>query len=572
MGWMCRYLLSCWIWCSLLSMGNAEEQLELGSPNNCRNALFVPGHNLGGEGFDVVKMERKKSYIIDVEKWNIGNGSCKMSRNAYMNNARQKIPVAVVHWRNSPKCSMKVSSQVYDSSEALVKESTSSISNNWKKGLDLGFIASITLGGTYSREARFSMKKSKEDKFSFTKHVVECSFYSYSIKSSPPLHREFLRAVRSLPPNYDPHAYQHIIDMYGTHYTKRVVLGGKMKAVTAIQSCKAAMNGLSDTAVKDCLDVEASGTYKSATLSAEARECQRLKRTMRRHGKFSSMFNERQTEIVGGNIIGEDLLFSRASHPNALKQWLDSLKTIPDVVTYTLSPLHSVLNNRHPAKKGLKKAVEKYILQNGLKKVCSRSCKIGHRNNARDRCACVCHASQNIRSNCCPSGTGLATLKVFNLRAKGLYGDFWTKTDGFVLVKYNHIVKRTAVITNNDNPHWRESFEYGPIKLSNSKTIDFEVYDEDTYWNTDFLGKCSFPLTSGYVSKACYFRYGTFFFSYIVKCAPSLQGPKCADYSPSPMATPLAKIFHSRNGILVKDMWKLHTAQNYSDTVYFEDN
>ena len=123
-------------------------------------------------------------------------------------------------------------------------------------------------------------------------------------------------------------------------------LGGRMKAVTAIRTCKAALSGLSDTAVKDCLDVEASGTHSGDTLSAEFKHCQALKKKMSTEEKFSSMFNDRQTVIVGGNINGEDLLFSRTLHQNSLKQWLDSLKTIPDVVTYTLKPLHSVLNKR----------------------------------------------------------------------------------------------------------------------------------------------------------------------------------------------------------------------------------
>ncbi|XP_036421364.1 perforin-1-like [Colossoma macropomum] len=569
MGWMCRYLVSCWMWCSLLSMVN-NEQLELGGPQDCENADFVPGYNLGGEGFDVVKMERKGSYVIDVEKWDIGNGRCKMYKNAYMNKEKQKTPAAVVFWRTLPKCSMKVSSQTYDSSEALVNDSTSSISNNWKVGLDVVSKASVSLGGTHSRESQFGMKKSKEDNFSFTKHAVKCSFYRYKIVSSPPLHQEFLQAVQSLPREYDPHSYQSIIDMFGTHFTTGVELGGKMKAVTAIRTCKAAMNGLSDTAVKDCLDVEASGTYNGATLRAEFKHCQALKKKMNTDEKFSSMFNDRQTEITGGNVNGEDLLFSRTSHPNALKQWLDSLKTIPDVVTYTLKPLHSVLNNKHPARKGLKKAVENYIRENALKKVCSESCKIGHHNNARDRCACVCEPSQNIRSSCCPTEKGLATLKVFKLRAKGLYGDVWTETDGSVEVRYGDTVRRTAVINNNNNPRWRESFEFGPVKLSISKKLSFKVYDADSYWNSDLLGKCSFDLRSGQVTDLCTFQYGTFYFSYTVKCAPSLQGPKCADYSPSPMDTHLAKIFHSRNGILAKDMWKLQTAQNYSNNLYFK--
>ncbi|XP_036421507.1 perforin-1-like [Colossoma macropomum] len=561
MGWMCRYLASCWMWCSLLFMVNNEELLELGDPEDCNNAHFVPGYNLGGEGFDVVKMERKGSYVIDMEKWDIGNGSCKTYRNPYLNKEKQKIPAAVVFWRTLPKCSMKASSKIYDSSEALVNDSTSSISNNWRTGLNVMFKGSGSSGGTHSREAQFGMKKSKEDNFSFTKHVVKCSFYSYKIASSPPLHHEFLQALQSLPKQYDSHSYQNIIDMFGTHFTTGVELGGKMKAVTAIRTCKAAMNGLSDTAVKDCLDVEASGTHNGVTLSTEFKHCQALKKKMNTDEKFSSMFNDRQTEIIGGNINGEDLLFSRTSHHNALKQWLDSLKTIPDVVTYTLQPLHSVLNNNHPARKGLKKAVENYIRENALKKVCSGSCKIGHQNNARDPCACVCERSQNILSNCCPVEKGLATLEVFNLRAKDLYGDSWTETDGSVEVSYGEIVRRTAVITDNNNPSWSESFEFGPVKLSISKKLSFKVYDADSYWNSDLLGECSFALRSGQVTDTCYFKYGTFFFSYTVKCAPSLQGPKCADYSASPMDTHLAKIFHSRNGILAKDMWKLQAAQ-----------
>ncbi|KAI4892234.1 hypothetical protein NFI96_028213 [Prochilodus magdalenae] len=546
------------MWCSFLSVMNTEQQLELGSTEDCKNAHFVPGYNLGGEGFDVVKMERKGSYVIDMENWDIGNGSCKMFENSYLNKAKQKIPAAVVFWRTLPKCSMKASSKVYDSSEALVNDSTSSVSNNWKIGLDVIATASVSVGGTHSREAQFGMKKSKEDNFSFTKHVVECSFYSYKIVSSPPLHHEFLQALKSLP-------YQSIIDRFGTHYTTGVELGGKMKAVTAIKTCKAALSGLTDTAVKDCLDVEASGTYNGATMRAEFQHCQALKKKMNTDEKFSSMFNDRQTEIVGGTVNGEDLLFSRTSHPNALKQWLESLKTIPDVVTYTLQPLHSVLNDKHPAREGLKKAVENYILQNALKKVCSESCKIGHKTNARDRCACVCERSQNILSNCCPVAKGLATLKVFKLRASDLYGDRWTETDGSVEVTYGDTVRRTEVITDNNNPRWRETFEFGPVKLSISKKLTFKVYDADSYWNSDLLGECSFDLRSGQVTDTCTFQYGTFFFSYTVKCAPSLEGPTCADYSPSPMTSRLAKLFQSRNGILAKDMWKLQMAQNYSD-------
>uniref|UniRef100_A0A8C1D2Y2 Perforin-1-like n=1 Tax=Cyprinus carpio carpio TaxID=630221 RepID=A0A8C1D2Y2_CYPCA len=542
---------------------------DLGASKECKDAPFVPGYNLAGEGFDVVTMERKGSYVINTEIWDLGNGTCRLHKNKYMNGIQQKLPAAVVHWRTLPKCSMKVSSQIFESSEALVNDSSSALSVSWKVGIDVKAVGAA-VGSTHSREAKFAMTKSKNDKYSFTKHEVGCNFYSYRVIEKPPLHEEFLEAIKSLPASYDPDAYHNLISTYGTHYTTSVKLGGQMKAITAIKSCQAAVSGLTDTAVKDCLDVEASGSYSVATVKVEAHFCKEKKKKMGTNENFSSMFNERQTEIIGGNINGEDLLFSGSSHPGSLKKWLESLKSLPDIVHYSLKPLHFLLSKKHPARKGLKKAVEEYIIQNALMKVCSEPCKIGRKCSARDRCACVCESSQIIKSNCCPAEKGLATLKVYNLRAKGLYGDQYTQTDGTVTVTYGTQIKRTETIDDDDNPRWPEIFEFGPIKIKMANKLTFEVYDADSYWNSDPLGTCSFDLRSGVVSDACVFTYGTFFFTYEVKCAPSLQGPQCNEHKPSPMAAHLADIFSSRNGVLVKDLPRLELALNNSDKFNFK--
>ncbi|KAF4100165.1 perforin-1-like [Onychostoma macrolepis] len=563
MGQMQIYLVVFW---ALLLMTVAGED-DIGSVKECENAPFVPGHNLAGEGFDIVTLERKGSYVINTETWDLGNGTCKLRKNKYMNGIKQKLPAAVVDWRALPKCSMKVSSQIYESSEALVNDSSSAISASWKNGLDFK-AGGAAFGSTHSWEASFAMKKSKADKYSFTKHEVACRFYRYRVAAKPPLQAEFLEAIKSLPASYDPDAYRNLISTYGTHYTTSVKLGGQMKAITAIKSCQATMSGLTDAAVKDCLDVEASGSHKGATMTAETHFCQEQKKKMHTNEKFSSMFNDRKMEIIGGDKNGEDLLFS--SHPNSLKKWVESLKNLPEVVHYSLKPLHFLLSAKHPARKGLKKAVEKYIIQNALMKVCSEPCKIGRKCSPRDRCACVCESSQVIKSNCCPAARGLATLKVYNLRAKGLYGDRFSQTDGTVTVTYDHITRRTRTISNNDNPRWPERFEFGPIKIRMANKITFTVYDADSSWNSDFLGKCSFPLRSGVVRDTCAFKYGTFYFIYEVKCAPSLQGPQCNEYRPSPMAAPLADIFSSRNGVLVKDLPRLELALNNTDKFNFK--
>uniref|UniRef100_A0A8C2ETE6 Perforin-1-like n=1 Tax=Cyprinus carpio TaxID=7962 RepID=A0A8C2ETE6_CYPCA len=559
MGQLKVYLV---FWAFLLMTVAGED--DLGSSKECENAPFVPGHNLAGEGFDIVTMKRKGVYVINLEKWDLGNGTCKLAKNDFLSEKKQKLPAAVKDWRTIPKCSMKVSSQIFKSSEALVNDSSSALSVSWKVGLDVKAVGAA-VGSTHSREAKFAMKKSKEDKYSFTKHEVACKFYKYRVAVKPPLQAEFLEAIKSLPPSYNPDAYLNLITTYGTHYITSVKLGGQIKAITAIKTCQATMNGLTDTAVKDCLDVEASGTYNAVTVKAETHFCQEQKKKMGTNEKFSSMFNERQTDIIGGNINGEDLLFSGSSHPNSLKNWHESLKSLPEVVRYSLKPLHFLLSAKDPARKGLKKAVEEYIIQNALIKVCSEPCKIGRKISPRDRCACVCESSQMIKSNCCPTAKGLATLKVYSLRAKGLYGDTTSQTDGTVTVTYDEQIRRTEIIDNNDNPRWPETFEFGPIKIRMANKLTFKVYDSDGIWNTDLLGSCSFELRSGVVQDLCVFNYGTFYFTYEVKCAPGLQGPQCNEHKPSPMATPLADIFSSRNGVLVKDLPRLELARNNSN-------
>ncbi|XP_065149614.1 perforin-1-like [Paramisgurnus dabryanus] len=556
------------IFCALLLMTISGED-ELGTTKECEDAPFVPGHNLGGEGFDVVTMERKGSYVINTEKWDLGNGTCKLMRNRYLKGVKQKLPAAIVFWRPLPKCSMKVSSRIFESSESVVNDSSSALSASWKLGLKIAGNGGAA-GSSHSREAKFAMTKSKEDKYSFTKHEVGCSFYRYKVIRKPPLHEEFLEAVNSLPKSFEANDYRNLINTYGTHYITDVRLGGKMKAITAIKTCQASMSGLSDTAVKDCLDLEASGTVYGVTVEAETKFCKEKKKKMGTGQKFSNIFNDRQTEIIGGNINGEDLLFSGSSHANSLKTWLESLKTLPDIVHYTLKPLHFILGKTHHAKKGLKKAVEDYINENSLQKVCSESCAIGRKCSVRDRCLCVCNRNRMIKSNCCPAQKGLATLKVYKLYAKGLYGDVWDQTDGVVSVKYGTQIKHTEIINNNDNPHWPETFEFGTIKINMANQLNFEVFDADSNWNSDLLGKCSFDLRSGVVTDTCVFKYGTFFFTYEVQCAPSLAGNRCDNYKPSPMPSHLANIFSSRNGILVKDLWKLELARNNSDKLSFK--
>uniref|UniRef100_A0A672N5D1 MACPF domain-containing protein n=1 Tax=Sinocyclocheilus grahami TaxID=75366 RepID=A0A672N5D1_SINGR len=323
-------------WALLLMTISGED--DKSASKECEDAPFVPGYNLAGEGFDVVTMERKGSYVINTEKWDLGNGTCKLRKNKYINGIQQKLPTAVSPVR-------------FESSEALVNDSSSALSVGWKVGLDVKAVGAA-VGSTHSREAKFA-KKRRQIQY----HVVE----------NPPLQTEFLQAIKSLPASYDPDAYRNLITTYGTHYTKSVMLGGQMKAITAIKTCQAAVSGLTDTAVKDCLDV-----------------------------------------------VHRILFFFGSSHPNSLKNWLKSLKSLPELLKYTSFKMPS------------------WRFALSLARLAGS--------------ACVCESSQIIKSNCCPAEKGLATLKVYNLRAKDLYGDTFTQTDGTVTVTYGTQIKRTETL------------------------------------------------------------------------------------------------------------------------------
>ncbi|KAG7219049.1 hypothetical protein INR49_007158, partial [Caranx melampygus] len=174
-----QLMLLFWAWSPLCVPSKVS---FIGTPQECEKAPFVPGYNLGGEGFDIVTMKRKGAYVIDTESWKLENGTCRLYRNSYMNGAKQKVPVAVVDWRTLPMCNLMVSTTEYDSVEALVNGSTSSVSNDWKIGLDIPVHPSVTvgvgLGGSHSRDATFGMEKSKKDRYNFFRQSVYCNFYN----------------------------------------------------------------------------------------------------------------------------------------------------------------------------------------------------------------------------------------------------------------------------------------------------------------------------------------------------------------------------------------------------------
>ncbi|XP_062387057.1 perforin-1-like [Sardina pilchardus] len=520
---------------------------------SCRRAKIASGTTLAGDGFDITTMQRKGA-VINMRTFLAENGSCTLCKNPY-NNSMQKIPKSVINWKPLHNCRMAIQSKSLESALSVANHVSESVENNWMidLGLNRSNLGSVSLAGTHARLTTTAMEKSKQDRFTYVSHSVECGFYKYMISSNPKLKKDFKQALDKLPHIYSPSnktSFDSFIGTYGTHFLKEVQAGGKVQSLTSIRECKASLMGLNADEVKMCLTVEASAKIKQKAdfdLGAEKKFCSGQKKKLQGGRSFSEKFRERTTQISGGKATGSELLFS--SDTSAYKRWIADLPDNPDVISYTLMPLHQLVSSPQ-VKKGLKQAIRDYILIKGLKRTCSDRCNIGRRTNSGS-CACHCQSHKGLGTNCCPTCYGQARVILTIIKGEDLYGDTSSggATDGYVKVfdKNNILLGKTPMITDNNSPIWNYQFNIGDMILSADSKLKIEVWDEDNRYD-DLLGTCYAKLRSDNREiVVCPLSYGRIFYQVKVTCGPSLKGPSCATYKSSPMSSLLETLYVSRH-------------------------
>ncbi|XP_070779756.1 perforin-1.3 [Enoplosus armatus] len=507
---------------------------QTGSFTECQQAPFVPGHNLAGEGFDVVKMQTSGASVVDTKNFMVGGvqGNCTMCYNHLLNQT-QKLPVSVLDWRIKVRCQRSLSSKIYESSQSVMKETSSSLGVNWKVGLSVAELGGFAVGGSHSTSSKFAESRSRKDKFSFTTHDFNCKYYIFRLHSRPPVSKEFEVSLKTLPSTYDhknTSAFRQFISVYGTHFIRSVHLGGRVHSITAIRTCEAAISKMSLHTVSNCLSVEASATIKGITVSAASSFCRAKSKSLKTGATFSQAFSDRTTEVLGGDGDVGDILFD----PNGAagyKKWLSSLRKVPGLVSYQISPLHLLVTDNPILKSSLRDAISDYIRESAKPLRCPAGCKIG---NQKHNCACQCKGHRMVNSDCCPAETGVAQMNVTVVRAEGLWGDYSTKTDGYVKVFYGNQGATTQVIWNNDFPYWNYLIRFETVNLSHRRPIRFEVWDRDHRWDDDLLGRVNLIPSTGCKIRKFPLKHGLLFVQLSAVCAPSLQGALCEQYAASP--------------------------------------
>ncbi|ETE67202.1 Perforin-1, partial [Ophiophagus hannah] len=490
----------------LLFLTGASPYCHVRTADECdEEREFVPNYSIAGKGIDITTLE-KKSAVLDLSQWRKADGTCTLCRNPFLQDKPlQRLPLVAVDWTAKVNCQRNIHTSLVTSGIEVVHNAASDVKNDWKVGLDVqpkpDQQFQMTLAGTHSTLADFTMQKNNEDKYNFARHEVSCSYYSFRI-SQYILSSHFKHSLRSLPAKYRPNShleYQQLIDTYGTHFINHLHLGGRVRDVTALRVCETALDGMSADEVKDCLKLEASANIGGGrgSLSAAYEACEALKKKKSFKGSFRQTYEERHTDVVGGDQH-TDLLFSNSQNPEHFKQWEESLKSKPALLSYSLKPIHSLLPKNDPKRDSLQKAVSDYIRKRALWRNCTQPCPPGSQRSVRDPCSCICPNDGSMNTMCCSRERGQSKLTVTIRRAYGLWGDYVTGTDAYVKVSFHGVNSRTSTVWNNNNPVWMTHLDLGRVQsMGETSKLRIQVWDEDNRYDDDLLGTCDQNPISG---------------------------------------------------------------------------
>ncbi|XP_038819252.1 perforin-1-like [Salvelinus namaycush] len=516
----------------LLSQLDSALTCRTASQSQCDSAPFVPGHNLAGEGFDVVTLKRKGAYLIDLKTYLSPSKTCTLCSNPLQGDKLQKIPLSVVDWRPYSHCTEDISSHSHASVSNLAQSTTNEISTKWKGGLsneakvsvsvpvgpvivsvakDVG--ASIEMGGSQSDVAIFATTKTKEDRHSFFSQNLCCRHYSYRTPNTPTLSDEFRKDIDRLDSYSETSKaqYRRLIDTYGTHYIRQVDLGGRLTMTTAIRTCQASHSGLSTNQVESCLSTGLDVGLGRSKVSPSVQSCSKVLDNRDSKTSDSSSFLSHHTKVVGGSGWLGELSLNR-NDSVGFRSWMSTLKDRPDAISYSLRPLHLLIRDKR-VRERVKEAVLEYLKENALPKSTGElSC------GSRD-------------PNCCLKESSKGILEVTVDKAWGLAGDWFSGvTHSYAVVQYGTSPPKQTPVINSYNPVWNTAFNMG--RVDTNQALKVEAWDQDMI-SDDLLGGCTIVLQQGTHREECGASWGGIQFTYSLTCDPHLTGDQCETYTPS---------------------------------------
>lgn len=298
-------------------------------------------------------------------------------------------------------------------------------------------------------------------------------------------------------------------------------MGVQIFLMTPIPVCEAVLEGFSISELRLCIAMDVGDAFGLARLL---------------HSSDSLMCNTKKTKSMTffNRLLESSVDISDSTIPSTFpNEWMESGKSSPTVLSYSLVPLHTLVEKNNSRREGLRKAVSEYVKKNTLWRYCTKSCPPESHPSGTEFCSCECANNTFTTSTCCARNRGLARLIVTIAYAKNLWGDYLTGTDGYVTVLVKKKLIWTHTVSNNNHPRWDVALDFGVIQLyKDTNKMLLEVWDQDYGWNDDLLGECELIMETGaHDFQQCYLNHGQIYFKYHLKCIHNLVGPTCWNYA-----------------------------------------
>lgn len=322
--------------------------------------------------------------------------------------------------------------------------------------------------------------------------------------------------MQSLPGEYTTetqYSYRRFVETYGTHYIQQVRLGGRLTRFTSIRSCLATVNGHSASEAKDCINTGLSIGLGFVDPSITTSKCKSLLQNQDSQTESQLSYLHHVTEVLGGNKwLGEVSLHKNDS--TEFRSWMQSLKNIPDIVSYSLFPVFELVADP-TVRQNVRTTVTQYLKDNAVPK---------------EQPSQQCTNQPNLSPECCPLSPRKGKLRVSINNGWGMDGDPIGDPDPYVKMWYANHFRETHWIKDNANPHWNSHYDLGHVDAAND--LRFEVWDKDLKYD-DQLGWCITRLNEGSHTGSCSLNRGGFSYSYSLTCDPHLMGYQCSRYKTS---------------------------------------
>ncbi|XP_066487014.1 perforin-1-like [Tiliqua scincoides] len=468
-----------------------KEALSMGAGAR-RDLLLAPEKAPASKAAPVDGGPAWESYWADVDQWKATDGGCTLCENPLLEGKPlQRLPLIITDWKANISCQQKVQHSVQESVIAVAEALTElRVKNDWRNELDVKINLSAKI--QFLRKCRQPITASQTHSYVSTQ--------KFRLIKDPLLSDHFEHSIKNLPENYYPSSkvdYFKLIRTYGTHFGIEFDMGAHFRYLTAIPVCKTVLEDVSISELSLCLavDVGIAFGFDGVTNSPDFQMCEEKKKNT----DFFLLLSKMSEERWGGRFPS-----------NTPKEWLESAKSMPALLSYSLEPLHNLVEKNNPRRAGLQQALSEYMRERALWRNCKKSCPPGSRLSTGNFCSCECPNNNFTNSMCCSQKRGLAKLTVTIERAEGLWGDFFSRSDGYVTVWFQFREMRTCTVWNNNNPTWNVTFDFGVIQLhENFTSLDLEVWDEDFGWNDNTLGGCSITLRPWrYEPQTCFLYFG----------------------------------------------------------------